>query len=539
MKKVLSLILCVIIIFSVTASPLGSISASASYVPKNLSLYLREGISSGSITLDSTDELALKICDRIYETMLNFGTKVDIRDLGLAYNDTNRYIIRFCFYYLVENYPNLFWLNDISPAFQYSGYRVNDVLMLSSLNILYEYTTDEGEFVQDIDVEQAKVHVKEYNELIDEIINQVPQEFTDLQKALWVYDYLALNFQYDTSYAIHDSYTFLKKKKGVCDSYSKTFLQLMEKLGIPCARALFIKDESIDPANTESHSWNIIKLDGEYYHIDATWGDPVPNRVGLVNHSYFLLSSDKLNATDTKLNHSRYQTSENYNLGITNASCNNTKYDSGYAWSGSNAPITYYDGNFYVLKDESYDVSMGSGTVKEPKGVIYETADLKNTKTLLEIEDSDYWFIADSRSYYPGYHSSLYQIGPQLYYNDAKSIYYYDIVTGENVCVYTNPISICGFMYNKNGNFDYSRLDFNASYTAIVINPDTFALDDMGIGDINASQAQSLVKMRNYILNQDTSGLSLLKADVYKSDKIVDVRDLIRAKRIFAGIEFE
>lgn len=47
--------------------------------------------------------------------------------------------------------------------------------------------------------------------------------------------------------------------------------------------------------HTESHSWNILKINGVYCQMDATWGDPV-NEDGsqTKNFKYFLLSDEQM-----------------------------------------------------------------------------------------------------------------------------------------------------------------------------------------------------------------------------------------------------
>ena len=56
----------------------------------------------------------------------------------------------------------------------------------------------------------------------------------------------------------------------------------MELLDIPCE---FVSGT----AGGEGHTWNIVTVDGERYHVDVTWGDPVPDTPGEVNYRWFLL----------------------------------------------------------------------------------------------------------------------------------------------------------------------------------------------------------------------------------------------------------
>ena len=56
----------------------------------------------------------------------------------------------------------------------------------------------------------------------------------------------------------------------------------MEIAGIPC--------EYVSGYATGGHAWNLVEIDGEWYHVDTTWDDPIPNREGYVRYDYFLKS---------------------------------------------------------------------------------------------------------------------------------------------------------------------------------------------------------------------------------------------------------
>jgi hypothetical protein len=51
-------------------------------------------------------------------------------------------------------------------------------------------------------------------------------------------------------------------RKAVCVGYAKAFQFLLTLLGIECTYV-----------TSETHAWNLLKLEGDYYHLDVTWGD--------------------------------------------------------------------------------------------------------------------------------------------------------------------------------------------------------------------------------------------------------------------------
>lgn len=82
----------------------------------------------------------------------------------------------------------------------------------------------------------------------------------------------------------HDSYGALIDGKAVCEGYARAFKLLCDKMGIPALvmvgeadfglapRKLFGADLVIDNMNL-NHAWNIVYIDGEWYHFDSTWND--------------------------------------------------------------------------------------------------------------------------------------------------------------------------------------------------------------------------------------------------------------------------
>ena len=62
----------------------------------------------------------------------------------------------------------------------------------------------------------------------------------------------------------------------------------MDQLEIPC---LYVTGH----ADGEGHAWNMVALEGAYYHIDLTWNDPViPDGRDVLRHDY-------LNITDREI----------------------------------------------------------------------------------------------------------------------------------------------------------------------------------------------------------------------------------------------
>ena len=63
----------------------------------------------------------------------------------------------------------------------------------------------------------------------------------------------------------------LVTNEGVCEAYSRSMQLILQKLGIDCVLVHGVQTSG----EPEAHMWNAVKVDGEWYVIDATWDDPI------------------------------------------------------------------------------------------------------------------------------------------------------------------------------------------------------------------------------------------------------------------------
>lgn len=94
---------------------------------------------------------------------------------------------------------------------------------------------------------------------------------TDYEKIKTVYDWICANVIYDyvnlndENYLLkHSAYAALVQRMAVCQGYSNLLYRMALEMGIDCRIITGV-------SHGENHSWNIVKLDGQYYNLDATW----------------------------------------------------------------------------------------------------------------------------------------------------------------------------------------------------------------------------------------------------------------------------
>ena len=142
---------------------------------------------------------------------------------------------------------------------------------------------------------------------VDNAIRQIEQEKVNIKLHLGsnvndqiktVHDYLVNNLEYDTTLSnsnIYNLYGALVNKKTVCEGYARAFKSMMDDLGITC---VIVCGTGVNSSGkTETHAWNYINLDGNWYAIDVTWDDPIIIGNGYVSkdifYKYYLKGSEE------------------------------------------------------------------------------------------------------------------------------------------------------------------------------------------------------------------------------------------------------
>ncbi|MBB6638187.1 transglutaminase domain-containing protein [Cohnella thailandensis] len=107
------------------------------------------------------------------------------------------------------------------------------------------------------------------------------------QKVKAVHDWILLNVTYDRSLRKHSAYDALASGTAVCQGYASLAYRLLKDAGVEVR----IAEGTV---STGAHAWNLVKLDGQWYHLDTTFDDPVPDVKGRTTYSYYLLTDAQI-----------------------------------------------------------------------------------------------------------------------------------------------------------------------------------------------------------------------------------------------------
>lgn len=126
---------------------------------------------------------------------------------------------------------------------------------------------------------------------VDQILaNIITPSMTTFQKVKAVNDYIVSNAAYseNTKSSPHSAYALLMEGQAVCQGYALLTYKMLNQIGVEVQYVVGVVN------GNEDHAWNLVKIDGKWYHLDTTWNDPLPNRVGTSSYDYFLVPDTQL-----------------------------------------------------------------------------------------------------------------------------------------------------------------------------------------------------------------------------------------------------
>lgn len=156
--------------------------------------------------------------------------------------------------------------------------------------------TAEEIIMEKIQKETSKMNAKQkqayYDKVINAIVKEAKKEKNVVAKIKLIHDKLASRITYDNPTleggkgSTKESYTKLGvivNGKGVSQGYSEVFRDVLTKVGIT---------NKLLTDKTFNHQWNLVKIDGKFYHIDLTWDDSFDMEIP--SYGYFLVNDTKI-----------------------------------------------------------------------------------------------------------------------------------------------------------------------------------------------------------------------------------------------------
>lgn len=119
----------------------------------------------------------------------------------------------------------------------------------------------------------------------------ITEDMNDFERAKIVNDYVVQLATYTEDgvtkgQTVHELIT---DETAVCQAYALLAYRLFKAAGLETDYVYGYSDDQL-------HAWNLVQVDGDWYHVDTTWNDPEPSEPYAISYDYFLLNDTQLSA---------------------------------------------------------------------------------------------------------------------------------------------------------------------------------------------------------------------------------------------------
>lgn len=170
-------------------------------------------------------------------------------DASIRVDTTDQDVLWKVYTAVLDDHPELYWVE-----YKYTG-----TSLITYANLTPEYNcTAEEKKQKDTKLEKAE----------EEALAAVSGKESEYETVKSVFEYAVDTLSYDDNAEDNQNiYSSLVNHKTVCAGYSREVQYLLQKLGI---ETIFVAGTITDRG---SHAWNMVKVNGSWYQLDATFGD--------------------------------------------------------------------------------------------------------------------------------------------------------------------------------------------------------------------------------------------------------------------------
>lgn len=236
--------------------------------------------NTGNYAYEQLDDEGKLLYSEILSILKDHGKEIQVSTI-----DTE--LIDKAFKYVMLDHPEIFYITGYSITKYTRGSEVEKITLSGT------YTMDSQK------EKQKQLAIDAY---VDDCLAGMPNDADEYEKVKYIYEYIIQNTEYDLNAPENQNIlSVFLEGKSVCQGYAKATQYLLNKSGVFCT----LVEGSVK--GREAHVWNLVRVNGDYYYVDTTWGDASYNlttdngeshlQVPEINYDYLCVPESMLTKT--------------------------------------------------------------------------------------------------------------------------------------------------------------------------------------------------------------------------------------------------